>query len=122
MAKLTVNETPTAQILAKAAAEATVTDATGRAISIRKPGFLAQFRIIETMGQSADIATYRDMVNPLIYICAIDGDPVTLPTNKLQLEALIQRIGDEGFKAVVEGIVKHFGQADADAEKAAVKK
>jgi hypothetical protein len=120
--KMTLGETPTAQLIAKAAAEVSVTDASGRVISIRKPGILAQYRIIETMGPSADIVTYRGMVTPLIWISAIDGEPVSLPTNKLQLNALIQSVGDEGLEAVVKGIVEHFGQQDAEADKAAIKK
>ena len=40
--KMTLGETPTAQLIAKAAAEVSVTDASGRVISIRKPGILAQ--------------------------------------------------------------------------------
>ena len=74
------------------------------------------------MGPSADIVTYRGMVTPLIWISAIDGEPVSLPTNKLQLNALIQSVGDEGLEAVVKGIVEHFGQQDAEADKAAIKK
>jgi hypothetical protein len=124
--KLTINEsaaqTPTAQVIAKAAQEANVTDSKGRVITLRKPGILAQYRIIEVMGQSADIATYRGMVTPLIWISAIDGDHVPPLASKLQLEGLIQRIGDEGLEAVVSGIVKHFGQQDAEADKAAIKK
>lgn len=122
--KLTLHDaqTPTAQLIAKAAQEVTVTDSKGRVISIRKPGILAQYRIIETMGKSADIETYRGMVTPLIWISAIDSDPVAQPVNKLQLEALIQRVGDEGLEAVVQGIVKHFGEQDTEADKNAIKK
>jgi hypothetical protein len=123
-AKLTVNETPTAQLLANAAAEFLVEDSKGRVFTLQRPGILAQFRIVEVMGASADIQTYRGMVTPLIYIAAIDGDPIAKPVNKLQLEALIQRVGDEGLDAVVKGIVKHFGdkEDDPEADKAAIKK
>lgn len=122
--KLTVHaaETPTAHLIAQAAASVQVTDSKGRVISIRKPGILAQYRIVEVMGKSADIETYRGMVTPLIYITAIDDDPIAQPTNKLQLEALIQRTGDEGLEAVIKGIVQNFGEQDAEADKAAIKK
>jgi hypothetical protein len=122
--KLTVHEaqTPSAQVVAKGASEVTVHDSKGRAFSIRKPGILAQYGIIETMGPSADIATYRGMVTPLIWISAIDGEPVSFPKNRLQLSALIQAVGDEGLEAVVKGIVEHFGDQNAEADKAAIKK
>lgn len=122
MAKLTLNESPTTQLIAKAAAHAEVTDSRGRVFRIAKPGILAQFRIIEVMGKSADIETFRGMVTPLIYIAAIDGDEVSQPINRMQLDALIQRVGDDGLEAVVHGVVKHFGKSDAEAEKAALKK
>lgn len=115
-------QSPTAQVIAKAVSEVSVTDSKGRTITLRKPGILAQYRIIETMGKSADIETYRGMVTPLIWISAIDGDAVAQPVNKLQLEALISRVGDEGLEAVVKGIIQHFGEQDADADKAAIKK
>jgi hypothetical protein len=123
--KLTVHETaptPTAQVIAKAGAEVNVTDSKGRVISLKKPGILSQYRIIETMGKSADIETYRGMVTPLIWISAIDGDYVPPIASKLQLEALIQRVGDEGLEAVVKGIVENFGEQDDEANRAAIKK
>jgi hypothetical protein len=122
MSKLTMHETPTGQVIATAAAEVMVEDSRGRVFTIRRPGILAQYRIIEVMGASADIATYRGMVTPLIYISAIDGDVVSQPVNKIQLEALIQRVGDEGLEAVVDGLIKHFGKSDPEADKAAIKK
>lgn len=124
MTKLTVHETqsPSAQVIAVAAAEVNVTDSKGRVITLKKPGILAQYRIIETMGKSADIETYRGMVTPFIWVAAVDGDPVAPIANKMQLEALIQRVGDEGLEAIVGGIVKHFGEQDAEKDKASIKK
>lgn len=125
MGKLTVHgaaQSPTAQVIAKAVSEVNVTDSTGRVITLKKPGILAQYRIIETMGKSADIETYRGMVTPLIWISAIDGDHIPPIASKLQLDALIQRVGDEGLEAVVKGIVTHFGAQDDEADKAALKK
>jgi hypothetical protein len=118
---VTLNEAPSKQVVAKMAAKISVTDSKGRVIGLRKPGLLAQYRIIEVMGESADIATYRSMVTPLIYISSFDGDPESPPVNKMQLEALIKRVGEEGLEAIVRGIVEHFGNRDADADKAELK-
>jgi hypothetical protein len=123
--KLTIKtgETPTAQIIAQGAPEYSTKDARGRVFTIKKPGLLAQYRIVEVMGKSADIQTYRQMVTPLIYIVGIDDDPITPPTNKMQLEALIQRIGEDGLKAVSECLEEHFGEkSDPEADKEAIKK
>jgi len=120
---LMIHDTPTAQIIAQAAQEFTKKDARGRVFTLRKPPLLAQYRIIEVMGKSADIDTYRRMVTPLIYITGIDDDPITPPTNKMQLEALIQRIGDDGLTAVSECLEEHFGKKpDAEEEREALKK
>lgn len=113
MAKVTINHdapTPSQQIVAAAAAEVVVKDAKGRALTLRRPGILAQFRLIEAMGaESAANEVYRTMCLPLLYLAAIDGDFIIQPTNKMQLEALIQRVEEDGFVALQEGTVQLAG-------------
>lgn len=121
MTKLTVNPTPTEQVIAKASAEVTVHDARGRAITLKKPGVLAQYRLIEMMGDSAKNEVYMSVVTPLIFVSAIDGDAVAMPANKREVEALIQRLDEEGVAAVVNGVQEHFGQTDPEKDKAALK-
>ncbi|MFD2271413.1 hypothetical protein ACFS07_10435 [Undibacterium arcticum] len=53
MSEPTVTLKPTQEILAKASEESTVVDALGRTIKIKKPGVLAQYRLIEALGDSA---------------------------------------------------------------------
>jgi len=122
MVTLTMNETPTDQVLAKAAASVWVTDSSGRVIVLKKPGILAQYRIVEVAGDSAKNDVYMRMILPLIYVTEIDGDPISQPANKLQLEALIQRLDEHGVEAVLAGAVANFGESNPDADKAAVKK
>lgn len=113
MAKVTINHdapTPSQQIVAAAASEVVVKDAKGRALTLRRPGILAQFRLIEAMGaESAANDVYRTMCLPLLYLAAIDGDFIIQPTNKMQLEALIQRVEEDGFVALQEGVVQLAG-------------
>lgn len=93
---------PTQELVAAALKPETVTDAKGRAILVRKPSVLAQFRIVQAVGP--DLAanhTYMQMVNPLIYVGEIDGDPVALPNSLREVEALIMRLGEEGLDAVM---------------------
>lgn len=121
MTKVTIHEdSPTAQVLKKAQESHTIKDAHGT-IVLKKPGVLAQYRIIEVCGDSAKNETYMNMVLPLIFIVEIDGDPVSQPANKLQLEALIQRL-DYRVEAVIEGVAEHYGKPDPEADKAAIKK
>lgn len=122
MVTVTLNETPTEQVLAKAMATVAVTDKIGRVITLKKPGILAQYRLVEAAGDSAKNDVYMRMLLPLIYVTAIDGDPVAQPVNKLQIEALIQRLDYGGIEAINADIVRLFGESDPEADKAALKK
>ncbi len=87
----------------------TVTDTRGRVITLKKPGALAQYRIVEVAGDSAANGTYMAMVLPLIFVTAIDAEAVYQPTSKMQLEALIQRLDEDGIAAVMKGVSADFG-------------
>ena len=121
MAKLTMKEaTPSEELIAKAAKEATVTDSTGRIIKLKRPNALAQYRLVDAMGQSAENRVYLSMCIPLIYLDGIDGDPIFQPATKRELEALIQRLDDPGLLALNPGIAQHFssdGQEVTQAKK-----
>lgn len=122
--KLTLHDadSPTAQVIAQATAEHTVTDSNGRKVTLKKPGVLAQYRLIEALGDAAKNETYVAMCIPLLYVSAIDGDYVTPLSSKILVETLIQRLSDEGVMAVMNGVRDHFGVADPEADKAAIKK
>lgn len=117
MAKVTLNETPSAQLVKKATAEVVVVDVRGRSITLKKPGVLAQFRLVEILGDAAKNEVYMGMVLPLIFIAAIDGELVPQPVNKLQVEGLIQRLDEDGINAVMAGVQEHFGRVDPEGSK-----
>jgi hypothetical protein len=114
--------TPSEQILSSAAEAVTIRDSKGRTISLKKPGILAQYRIVEVAGESAKNEIYMRMIMPLIYVTELDGEPVAQPKNKLQLEALIQRLDDHGVDAVMNGVLENYGKKDDEADNAAIKK
>lgn len=121
-ATITLNApTPSAELIAAALKEATVTDANGRTIKLRKPGVLAQYRLIEALGESAKNQVYVGMVLPIIYVGEIDGDPIMSPTTKPQVEALIQRLDEVGLEAVMKGVTDKFSNAGAAIDQAALK-
>ena len=122
MTKITIKETPTQEILAKANEESFVIDSVGRTIKIKKPGVLSQYRLIEALGDSAQNRTYMGMVLPLIYVTAIDDLAVNQPKTKLQVEALIQQLDEHGIRAVMNHVREQFDQQDADKDKADLKK
>ena len=121
-ATVTLKTTPTNEVLAKASEETHVTDSHGRTIKIKKPGVLAQYRLIEALGDSAQNQTYMGMVLPLIYVTAIDDLAVHQPKSKLQVEALIQQLDEHGIEAVMRHVQETFGKADPDQDKAELKK
>lgn len=114
--------TPTEQIIKQASAEVSITDSNGRSITLKKPGVLAQYRLIELLGDSAKNEVYMAMVLPLIYVASIDGHPVPAPTKKVEIEALISRLDEDGINAVMLGVQEHFGKSDPDADKESLKK
>lgn len=122
--KLEVNATPeptASQELIKAAkSEATITDEKGRVIVLKKPGVLAQYRLVEALGKTSSNEVYMGMVLPLIYVASIDGESVSTG-NKMQIEALIQRMDEAGIQAVMKGVQENFGSPDPDADAAALK-
>lgn len=119
--KVTVNQTPSEEVIAKAIAEVSITDARGRTITLKKPGVLAQYRLVEALGDTAKNEVYTAMVLPLIYVAGIDGEPVFQPTGKREIEALIQRLDEDGVEAVSEAVMKNFGKVKPEADKAALK-
>jgi len=126
--KVTLNQTqaqaqtPSAQAVAKANAEVVFIDPKGRSIKLKKPGILAQYRLVELLGpETAKNVVYLGMVTPLIYVAEIDGDPVQFPVSKREIEALIQRLDEEGVEAVMEEVTKNYKAADPETDKAALK-
>lgn len=94
--------TPSAELVKNALQEETVEDEKGRKILIRKPGPLAQYRLILAVGpEAAANQTYMQMVNPLIYVASIDGDVVHAPATLREVEALIVRLDDAGLGVVM---------------------
>ena len=117
MAKVTLHETPSEAVVKSSKELVYVTDSRGRKLGLRRLDFLEEFKIIETVGsETASNTTYMSMLNPLLYLAEIDGNPVEIPRSKLQVDGLIQRAGREGFLAVVEGITRHFAGDAAELE------
>ena len=123
MTKVTLNQaSPASEPVTPA--DNIVVDAKGRALKIKEPDILAPYRLVEMLGAAAENRVYMQMVFPFIYLVAIDADDNIQINTKRELEALIQRLGHEGVKALREGVEKAFGdKPEHDAgEKAAIKK
>lgn len=100
--KITMNETPTDQVMAKASESEVIKDSCGRSIKLKNPGVLAQYRLVKMIGaESAKNEVYVNMLVPLLWVSEIDGDSVGVPLSEREIEALIQRLGEEGISAIV---------------------
>lgn len=114
--------TPSEQIVRAANEEFSVTDSLGRVIVLKKPGVLAQFDLIEALGELAKNDVYRIMCIPAIYVVSINGEVAPPPSNRSQMRALIGRLGEEGFEAIKLGIKEHFPREEDEEDDEAVKK
>ncbi len=106
--KVTINPAASGAMTAEVKSEHQVTDAKGRVLTLRKPNVLAQYRLVKMLGDSARNAAYMAMVTPLTYLAAIDGEPVMPPSTERELDALIQRLDDEGVMAIMDGLSANF--------------
>lgn len=93
--------TPSARIVAEAAAASRVTDGAGRVLDVRRPGALDRLRLFKALGPGlAQNDRYVGYAMLAMCVSAIDDTPVPQPANESQVEALIQRLGDDGMVAV----------------------
>lgn len=114
MTKVTVNPQPmqhvppSSQAVSQSTSEVQVTDARGRVITMRKPNPITRLRFIDAMGESSTNRLWVSNVWALMFVAAIDGQPVPAPSNKNQIEALYQRLDDDGIEVVSDAFEQHF--------------
>jgi hypothetical protein len=105
-------------------------DGTPGSIGVRRPDALAQFRIVEAAGASSSNGAYMDMINPLVYVGALDGTPEALPSTKTEIEAMLLRLGHAGQERlfgwyainIIQPMMDSMGAAaKAEREKALLK-
>ncbi len=105
MAKITEINTTAAAIDVK--------DRRGRTLQIKRPNVLAQYKLVELLGPTAESRVYLAMATPLLFLQSIDGEPQNF-ANKRELEAVIQRLDDDGLAALNAGIDEHFSIAEEE--------
>jgi hypothetical protein len=78
---------------------------------------LDRLKMFEVVGaDNARNEPYLGYAALAFHVSSIDGEPVSRPTNKIQLEALIQRLGDDGMNAVGEAVQEMLAPREEDAE------
>jgi hypothetical protein len=100
--------TPSKEIVRQANQVFEVTDSRGRVIGLKKPSPLARIRFIEALGESSSNRLWTGIMSQLMYVCALEGNIVTTPISKPEMEILYQRLDEEGMDALAVGLAEHF--------------
>ncbi|MBV8656622.1 MAG: hypothetical protein JO142_02245 [Burkholderiales bacterium] len=119
-----LDQTPSTEAVAAANRTVKVTDSRNREISLKKPGVLAQYRLVDLVGpDTAKNDVYMAMIMPVLFVTAIDADAITFPKSRLNLDALIEELGEEGLAAIADAIAAEWGgkKADPEADKGILK-
>jgi hypothetical protein len=97
---------PTQQIVADSAAAFRVNDRGGRELFVRRLSALDRLRLFKALGPDlAENAPYVGMALLAISVTEIDKIPLPPPMSEGQVEALIQRLGDDGLAAVSDALL-----------------
>lgn len=95
-----------------------VTDKNGRKIQLRRVGVLETLRLFKALGNElSNNQAYLTMAVVVSSAQMIDDVPLPFPTSEAGLEALLERLGDDGVDAIndarmpksVENVVAEAG-------------
>lgn len=121
--KLVESLSATEQLVAQANESHVTTDSKGRRITLKEPGVLQEFKFVELVGGEAAMnPVWMNMTMPLIYVSGIDDSPVFAPVKRIEIDALIERLGRHGIAAVSKKVEEVWGKKDPAKEVDEVKK
>jgi hypothetical protein len=113
-------DTPSQQIVKSANATAKVEFGEGRSVTIRKLLPIDRMRVAEMVGaDNAKNDLYLAYASFAFHVTELDGNPIARPTTKIALEAIVQRLGDDGLTAVGQGIGDNFSPKSQTEEEVA---
>ena len=126
MTKVTVHntaETPAEGIVKAARKQMEVTDALGRKIVLRRLSPLDRMRLAKCVKpENSKNEGYMLYAMIAFSVTSIDDEDAVPPQNELHLEAMIQRLDDAGFEAVLAVLPEFYPDTNADEVIAAAKK
>lgn len=96
--------TPTQQMVASKATQATRRDARGRMITVKRLTLLDFYRLTKLLGEHSATPTTMDLASVAASVVEIDGEVVFFPTGERELEYLMQRLDFDGLTAVSEAL------------------
>lgn len=104
---------PSETVVAAAVGIETILDADGRRLTIRRMTALDRLRLFKAAGPLlSQNQPWLGMALIACSVTAIDDVPVPPPSNELQIEAMVSRLGDAGVAAVAHALEP---SADEDA-------
>jgi hypothetical protein len=90
--------TPAETIVARANEHKVVEDGRGRKLTVRRLGALETLRLFKAAGPVlAENQAWLGMAGLAMSVTAIDGIPLPIPSNEVQIEAAVARLGDDGL-------------------------
>ena len=97
--------TPSESLLAAATETETVSDSDGRRLTIRRLTALDRLRLFKAAGPLlAQNPPWLGMAVIACSVTAIDDIPIPAPSNEMQIEAMIGRLGDAGVAAIARAL------------------
>jgi hypothetical protein len=94
-------QTPTQSYVAAAQDIRTITDAVGRTLTIRRPTTLDRLHLFKAAGPILSANDrYLGLAMLAFTLIAIDGVPMPRPTTEPQIDAAVDRLGDDGINAI----------------------
>ena len=115
-----VGPTESQLVLADAAATATVTDAKGRVIEVKRPSRRETMRYMRMWGTACNVESWLALALVTVSAKSIDGVPVPVAVTPDKVEMAAELLGDEGLNALSQWY-QDQPQADLGAERAAAK-
>lgn len=98
--------TPSTRLLQEANLVHTATDALGRVLSFRRPTALDTLRLLKAAG--GDLSqndAWLSMAGIAFAVTSIDGVPVPQPSNVVQIENIIEKLGNDGITAIASALM-----------------
>lgn len=107
------DKAPAAMAVTTTKQSETIKDVLGRDLIVKVVSTLEAARLTRACGQDAENQTYMTFAVMAASVRAIDGDPVMFPNTIKSVEAIIERLDDEGMQAVAK-----WAQAKGEAKAA----
>lgn len=111
---------PSQRIINDAKRTVDITDGQGRIFTLQKFDYLDQTRLVAAIGEErAQNKIYLGMVMPILFVKAIDSVSIPKMFTLNEIDALLNRLGETGMTAIIEGVIENFPELGKQDEREA---